>query len=364
MIGKLKIAIGAVLGFNVALALGNVAWAVEVGGLGRSHPPGLVVSAGAASPPPGLYMFDQVFTYQSKVVGPGADFIKQNLNGGKDISVNAAAGAAGLFWVPGWTFLGATYDAVIAQPVAMADFGSPLNFQDSGVHNTFVAPIELSWKLGDSGFFVKSGLGIWTPTGTQNGTGYGGGLAPLLGPAGVNTAPRGLANGLGNWGNPYWTFQPSVTLSYIKDGWNLTAITFLEINTANTVTDYTSGDVLHLELSATKAFGNWTIGPVGYYIGQVTDDKSSSFYNWNVGSQRYNVWAAGALVGYNFGPVQLNVWVLDEFSANAKGGTMFGPGVDSAYITKGTSAFAQLSYRLWAPDAPAAPTTQPKLYRK
>jgi len=92
----------------------------------------------------------------------------------------------------------------------------------------------------------------------------------------------------------------------------------------------------------------------------VTDDKSSSFYNGAVGSQRCNVWAPGGLVGYNFGPVQLNVWAVDEFSANAKGGTMFGPGVDSAYITKGWSAFAQLSYRLWAPDAPA--TTAPKLY--
>ena len=57
-----------------------------------------------------------------------------------------------------------------------------------------------------------------------------------------------------------------------------------------------------------------------------------------------------------------NVWVVDEFAANAKGGTMFGADVDSAYITKGFTAFAQLSYRLWAPDSPAA--TPSKLYHK
>jgi hypothetical protein len=306
-------------------------------------------------------MFDQVFTYQSQAVGPGADFIKKNLNNGQNTSVNAAVGAAGLFWVPGWTFLGATYDAVIAQPFIMADFGSPFNFSNAGAHNTFVAPIELSWKLGDSGFFVKSGLGLWVPTGTQTGTGFPGGFAGLLGPAGANTAPKGLANGLGNWGNPYWTIQPSLAVSYIKDGWSLTANSFLEINTANTVTNYTSGDVLHVELTATKTIGNWSIGPVGYYIGQITDDKSSSFYNGAIGSNRYNVWAAGGLVSYNFGPATLNVWVVDEFSANASGGTMFGPGVDSAFVTKGYSAFASLSYRLWAPDAPA---TAPKLYHK
>jgi hypothetical protein len=362
MAGNLKVvALISALALGTAAVFCDDARAFEIGGLGRSQAPGLMVGVGAANPPPGLYMFNQLFTYQSNAVGPGANYIKQNFNGNRDIPVNASVGIAGLCWVPGWTFLGATYDAVIAQPFVTADFGSPFNFQNAGMHNTFVAPVELSWRFADSGFFAKAGLGLWVPDGTQTGTGYAGGFAPLLGPAGVNTAPRGLANGLGNWGNPYWTIQPSFVVSYIKDGWNLTANTFLEINTANTVTNYTSGDVLHFEFAATKSFGNWTIGPVGYYVGQVTDDKSSSFYNYAIGSQRYNVWAAGGLVGYNFGPVQLNVWVIDEFSANASGGTMFGPGVDSAYITKGTAAFAQLSYRLWAPDAP---TAQPRLYRK
>jgi hypothetical protein len=143
--------------------------------------------------------------------------------------------------------------------------------------------------------------------------------------------------------------------TWFNDGWNLTANMFEEINTRNTVTGYTSGDVLHAEFTAVKTIGKWTIGPVAYYIGQVTDDQSSEFYGGAINVNRYNIWAAGGLVGYNFGPVQLNVWAFDQISANASGGTAGGPGVDSAIITKGWSAFASLSFRCWAPDGPRHP---------
>ena len=48
---------------------------------------------------------------------------------------------------------------------------------------------------------------------------------------------------------------------------------YVEFNTANTVTHYTSGDIFHADFTATKTIGKWTIGPVAYYVGQVTDDK-------------------------------------------------------------------------------------------
>jgi hypothetical protein len=63
--------------------------------------------------------------------------------------------------------------------------------------------------------------------------------------------------------------------------------------------------------------------------------------------------AAGGLLGYNFGPAALNVWVTDEFCATASGKTPLVRGVDLASIPQGWSAFARLSYRLWAPDDPA-----------
>jgi hypothetical protein len=152
-----------------------------------------------------------------------------------------------------------------------------------------------------------------------------------------------------------------LVVSYLKDGWNLTANIFQEMNTKSTVTGYKSGDVLHVEFTATKTVGKWTVGPVAYYAGQVTDDTSSAFYGGAINTNRYNIWAAGGLVGYNFGPAALNVWALSEISAHASGGTPMG-GLDGATITKGFSVFASLSYRLWAPDE--APASQKPMFHK
>jgi hypothetical protein len=317
--------------FVAASVSSAVAWspaqAYEFGSPGFEQKPGITLGGGSAgTPPPGLYMFDQFFTYQAKIVGPGAPNV-----GGAATPVHVAVEASGLLWVPGWTFLGGTYDAVLVQPFVMADVGNPVNINPAGVHNTYIVPAELSWKLGDSGFFVKTGLGIYVPDGTVGGI-----------------------NGLGNVGNPWWTFQPELIVSYLKDGWNVTANLFLEINTKSTVTGYRSGDIFHAEFTATKTTGNWTVGPVAYYAGQVSDDTSSTFYGGAINANKYDIWAAGGLVGYNFGPVQLNVWALSELSSHASGGTPV-TGVDTASITKGYSVFAQISYRLWAPDETPAP---------
>jgi hypothetical protein len=317
---------------GAAMVLAQPARGYEFGYAGWAQKPGITLGGGTAgAPPPGLYSFNQVFTYQSQIVGPGAPNV-----GGSPTPVHAAVEASGLLWVPGWTFLGATYDAVIVQPWIMADVGNPVNINPAGMHNTYIVPAELSWRLGDSGFFIKTGLGIYVPDGTISGV-----------------------TGLNNVGNPWWTFQPEFVVSYLKDGWNLTANIFEEINTRNTRTDYLSGNVLHAEFTATKAIGNWTLGPIAYYVGQVTDDKSSAFYGGAINTNRYGLWAAGGLVGYNFGPVQLNVWATREFSATASGGTAGPPGIDTASITKGYSVFANLSFRLWAPDEPPPPPRRP-----
>ncbi len=58
---------------------------------------------------------------------------------------------------------------------------------------------------------------------------------------------------------------------------------------------------------------------------------------------------------------QLQGVCCEEVSANASGGTpQLFPG---PVITKGFSAFAQLSYRLWAPDAPVSPPKSPIHYK-
>jgi hypothetical protein len=330
------------------------------GGVQWQSKPGVFIGASAGVPPPGIYMFDQVFTYQSNLAGPITSAVG-NKNG-----VQAAVDVQGFLFVPGWTFLGATYDAVLVQPFGMVSVGNPVGANPgqvsmfSGVHNTYFVPVELSWKLGTSGFLVKTGLGIYAPDGTVQGV------------QGTNIVVSGNSlNGFMNFGNKYWTFQPELILSYLKDGWNLSAAIYEEFNTANQIDHYTQGDVFHVDFTATKTIGKWTVGPVGYYVAQVSNDKCSDptciashplgllSGNGTIGNtQRYQLFALGGLVEYNFGAASLSVWATQEIYSKASGGTipagLLGAApLDLSNTTKGMTVFATLSYRLWAPEEPA-----------
>lgn len=205
--------------------------AYEAGYPGTQIPPGIAIgNTTAAAPGSGIYMFDQVWTYQAHFTGSGAPNA-----GGVPASLSVNSPVTGFVFVPGCELLGATYDAMIVQPAASADTSAPVAAMKTGFHNTFVVPIELSWKLGQSGFFAKAGLGISMPDGSISGT-----------------------NGLGNIGDPWWTFRPEFIFSYLRDGWNLTSAFYYEANTRNTVTQYRSGDVLDAEFVLTKQIGKWT----------------------------------------------------------------------------------------------------------
>jgi len=322
---------------GIAAVAFSPAYATEGGPIATK--PGAFIGASAGVPPPGIYMFNQVFTYQANLVGPGTAAL--NPPGTHKTGVQAAVDVQGFLFVPGWTFLGATYDAVIVQPFVMESVGSPVNQQGSGAFNTYIVPVELSWKLGNSGFAVKTGVGIYLPDGCTTG-----------------------AAKLGCEANPYTTYQPELILSYLGNGWNLTAALYEEFNTANRVTNYTTGNIFHVDMTATKTIGKWTIGPVAYYVAQVTDDTCpascvATGESLLAHSQRFSFWAAGALVGYDFGPASLSVWATQEF--NAKASNHFAAvGSDPSVVAEGATVFATLSYRLWAPEAPV----QPAMYHK
>jgi hypothetical protein len=321
----------------LAAAAGVAAFAVSPAnayepGQAWASKPGVFIGASAGMPPPGIYMFNQVFTYQANLAGPGVN----NALAGAKVGVQAAVDVQGFIFVPGWTFLGATYDALIVQPFVMSSVGEPVNAQASGVHNTYFVPVELTWKLGTSGFVVKSGLGIYAPTGT------------IQGPAGI-----------ANQGSPFWTFQPEVAFSYLANGWNLTAFLYEEFNTANSRTNYTTGDIFHADFTVTKTIGKWTFGPVGYYVAQVSNDKCpvgtcTSFYGLGnpLNTQKYQLFALGGLVEYNFGPASFSVWATQEIYSKASGAINPLNGEDISTITRGMTVFATLSYRLWAPEEP------------
>src|ERR1700684_1790155 len=93
--------------------------AYEAGSAGWETKPGIWIGSSAGVPPPGIYMFNQIFTYQTNLVGPLTNAI------GTHTGLQAAVDIQGFIFVPDWTFLGATYDAVVAQPFTMFSVGGP-----------------------------------------------------------------------------------------------------------------------------------------------------------------------------------------------------------------------------------------------
>ncbi|SFM63256.1 transporter, partial [Methylobacterium pseudosasicola] len=94
-------------------------------------------------------------------------------------------------------------------------------------------------------------------------------------------------------------------ITYNGDGWNLTGNflygTFFDTRSASG-TFYP--DFLNLDLTATKHFGKWEIGPVAF--------GSTDLPTNNPSYARQGQFAVGGLVGYNFGPVNLQAYVTRD----------------------------------------------------
>jgi hypothetical protein len=337
--------------FDVAMLLATLLWACPAAALEPGQSPqtkgGITIGASAAPLPSGLYMIDDVFNYGFRLTGPGTATANPPPRG------FAPEGSAYLLWVPGWSFLGGTYSALFALPfnavsVASAPSAGFQGLSFSGLHNSFLAPIRLHWNLGN-GFFAQAGVGTYVPDGNVSG--------PL---------------GDSNVGAPYYTIQPDFVLSYVKDGWNLTAYTYYEYNTRNERSGYTSGGIFHADFTATKQFGKWTIGPGAYYIGQVASDRSSAAFDtyldpfvpvpggihgFNAG--KFEQFAVGGLVGYDFGLARVTVWATDDVLSRAYGGNSGTRYVSAIPFTsettsKGWSLFGRLIFPLLAPEPPAS----------
>jgi len=282
----------------------------------------------AAAPPPGLY-FENTTLLAPQITGNGQS---------AGFKVDAMLDIPVLIWSTGWSFLGASVMAYVAQPVfnltSWNTSGPPYSstFYPT-VHNTWVTPVSLSWNLG-KGWFASAGFAFYAPDGSSY----------------DKTA------------NPdYWTFEPHAAVSYLADGWNLTASFAYDVNTASAGhvgafagtpaaafgIGYRSGDQAFLDITATKKFGNWEIGPVAYLEAQTTSDRpgggaSCAQMAAATGAicGRATDLAIGGLIGYDFGRIALklilteSVYTKDEFG--------------------GFAMWTKVSFPLFAPEDPAA----------
>jgi hypothetical protein len=119
--------------------------------------------------------------------------------------------------------------------------------------------------------------------------------------------------------------EPEIAFSYLGNNWVASANFYYDINTRSQGVccaangSITSGNALFGDLTAVYKFGKWSIGPVGFLAVQTTNDTG----NCNpviagvVANQcgRFRQFGAGGLVGYGFGPVDIQAWITDEFGA-------------------------------------------------
>jgi hypothetical protein len=303
------------------------------------------IPAGAAAPP-GVYS-----GLETVYLGfPGSGTGNQGVLPAGALGCPAGAGASGcklflpaianavpIVWSTGWNFLGANFSMVAVQAWYMGWAAGQYPNLNSGAFNsspvfgglgnpfmvdanTFWSPINLSWNLG-GGWFVDLSFNFTAPDGAR----YAGTPNP-----------------------DYWTFVPAAAISYIGANWVGSANFFYDINTrTNSIcclvtAPVTGGNALYGDFFWTWKLGKWQIGPVAYFEAQTTADTGpgcvggSGFVGANCGNLE-NV-AVGGLVGYDFGPVDIQVWVTDSvWRQNA---------ID------GVDVWTRLGFRIWAPEAP------------
>jgi hypothetical protein len=125
----------------------------------------------------------------------------------------------------------------------------------NGVGDIFFIPAAVSWSKGDCKWDLR--CGVYTPTGEYDKT------------------------NLANVGLNCWTFEPEATFSYLgsKNGFEFDLFAGFDFNTENQATNYTSGDIFHIDVTVAQhlpLFGGFIgVGADGFYLKQFTGDRGS-----------------------------------------------------------------------------------------
>jgi hypothetical protein len=266
--------------------------AMAAEGINPLQPGATTGSPAGALPPPGVYLMSDTNYEGGKLKNDAGDTAVTPA--GQKITASNMCSVLALTWVTDTQILGARYAVAIAQPYKWAETkfsGGTNSVSSSGIVNTAITPVILSWDLGQ-GYFLSSGLTVYLDDGDFSAT-YD------------SSAGRKVKNAT-SIGNDYWTFEPSVALTYMGHDWSLTLNNLLDFNTINHTSDYRSGMTYYLDATATRRIQKFTLGVVGNLTRQITDDEIngesvpavSGFYG---NGHRAEHILAGPLLGYDFG---------------------------------------------------------------
>ncbi|NLH80533.1 MAG: transporter [Phyllobacteriaceae bacterium] len=244
--------------------------------------PGITTGIPLGPPlPEGLYMIS-IPTYGTRTTSPNVDLF--------------AAAPAWIIWSTPWTIAGGRLVFDTVTPYVDLSVRNGPHF--SGFGNTLVEG-QLKWDLGN-GFFGGFQAGAHLPV--KSDVGY-------------------------DWA----AFQGAVAVSYLKDGWDLSAAAAYGTGHSG----LTGGPQwANLDLTATKKFGKFEVGAVAF----ASTDLSSPYAGYAQQSQV----AVGALVGYDFGPMNVQMKLTTDVAEHNYGG-------------RDTRAWANIVIPLWNPKAPDKP---------
>ena len=344
-----KLAVGGAAAALIMTGAVSKSFAIEAGDFQYLAGGTIGLPLGAA-PPAGVYTGLTTFEglYGGMTGNQGGTLPSQTAHG---IGLGAFGGVVPILWSTGWNFLGASYSVAVIQPFVTAfagqDNGLPVpggvnaNTTCAGsslgalnanslcawqqmIINTVWQPLSLSWNLGN-GWFTSVAFSFQGPDGTR---------------------VTGTAN------PDFWTFSPSVAVSYLSANWNASINMVYQIYTASQgitgaiggtapANGFIDGNQFAGDLHALYKLGKWEFGPVGYFVVQTTTDRPGGGFTCATpnlcGNQ--NFVGVGGLVGYDFGPVDLQVWATD---------TVWSQNTAEA----GWTIWSRIGFRLWAPEAP------------
>jgi len=250
------------LGLLSGLALATPVFAEE-GGSGH-YLPGSTASFIDALPGHPSFAAENIFTYYNTSASASRQLPVAGLT---TLGLDAIAYADSLvaFYETPVRLFGGNYAAGLAIPFVWMDAkarvvtpAGTLTRQDSasGLGDITVIPFMLGWTNGTD-FKYDVRLNIYAPSGDYT------------------------EGALANVGKNYWTFEPTLSASYLssKIGLELTAFAAVDFNTKNAATDYQTGNQFHIDGTIAqhlRLFGGVIgVGPNGYYYRQVTADSGS-----------------------------------------------------------------------------------------
>ena len=265
--------------------------------------PGEQVGLAAGAPlPEGIYAIN-TFTFR-----------RTDQRFSPDTSVNVPL----LVWSTPWKVLDARAEFLLAAPTVFAFTRNPAGQGNKDISinvGTFIAGV-LAWDLG-SNFGVSLLGGVYlNELNGDRGSLFTGGFAPNaaspygVSPVGTPVLPQLSSN----------TYRFGVAGSYTGDGWNITANLTANIydspgrfpgQVGAAIGPLRLSDALNFDLTATKKFGKFEIGPVAY--GTYNFDISQ--YSAAAGNR--GRFAVGGLIGYDFGPFIAQVYVARDVVTGA-----------------------------------------------